>query len=65
MGATPTPSGWVVALHDPASGRELTRSVPLAGAPAFVAWGSDSRTLLVGAGPLSGLGSVLTFTVTP
>ncbi|WP_418514394.1 hypothetical protein [Deinococcus sp. RM] len=63
--ATPTPSGWVVALHDPASGRELTRSVPLDGAPAFVAWGADSRTLLVGAGPLSGLGSVLTFTVTP
>jgi hypothetical protein len=43
----------------------LTRSVPLDGAPAFLAWGADSRTLLVGAGPLNRLSSVLTFTVTP
>lgn len=63
--ATPTPSGWVVALHDPATGRELTRSAPLDAAPTFLAWSADSRTLLVGAGPLSGLGSATVFTVTP
>ncbi|AWT35480.1 hypothetical protein GCM10008956_08530 [Deinococcus arenae] len=62
---TPTPGGWVVTLHDPASGRELARSAPLDGPPAFLAWSADSRSLHVGAGPLDGLGSVTTLTVTP
>ncbi len=62
---TSTSGGWVVTLHDPASGRELARSAPFDAPPTFLAWSADSRSLSVGAGPLDGLGSVTVLTVTP